>query len=204
MKPARLGSGAGRTGRPWSRLSLTASDRALGQVTAGLSLLATVLALWAVHAAMPANAIQLPLEASRTVQTLLPQGWAFFTANPAQVYPQAYQPGPGGQWVNTGGSLAVPGDLFGLDRSKRAQGTEIALLMQGIPARDWRTCTRLPTVCLSRAPAAARLINTSALQNMCGDVGIVQQQQLPWAWRGSGTIMPSQIVRVEVACHPAP
>jgi antimicrobial peptide system SdpA family protein len=204
MKPLKVGSGAGRTGRPWSRPSLTASDRALGWVTASLGLLATVLALWAVHAAMPANAIQLPLESSRTVQTLLPQGWAFFTADPAQVYPQAYQHGREGQWINSGGSLAEPGDIFGLDRSKRAQGTEMALLMQDIPARDWRACTAQPTACLSRAPVAARLINTSTLQNLCGDVGIVQQQQLPWAWHGSGTIMPSQIVRVEVTCHPAP
>ena len=204
MKPARLGSGADQTGRSWSRPSLTASDQALGRVTAGIGLLAVVLALWAVHAAMPANALQLPLEASHTVQILLPQGWAFFTADPTQVYPQAYQPGAGRQWINSGGSLVVPGDLFGLDRSKRAQGTEIALLMQGIPARDWRTCTVQPTACLSRAPAAAHLVNTSNLQNLCGDVGIVRQQQLPWAWHGSGTIMPSQIVRVEVACHPEP
>jgi antimicrobial peptide system SdpA family protein len=204
MTPLQVGSGAGQTGRPRGRPSLTDSDQALGWVTAALGLLVTVLALWAVHAAMPPNAIQLPLESSRTVQTLLPQGWAFFTADPAQVYPQAYELGRGGQWSNTGGSLAVPGDLFGLDRSKRAQGTEIALLMQGLQSRAWHTCTAQPTACLSRAPVAARISNTSALQNLCGDVGLVQQQQLPWAWHGTGTVMPSQIVRVEVACHPAP
>jgi antimicrobial peptide system SdpA family protein len=180
--------------------SQEAADRQLGRLTVAAAAIAAGLALWAVHAAMPPNAIQLPLESSRTVQTLLPQGWAFFTADPTEVFPQAYELGPGGRWIGAGGPLAVSSDLFGLDRSRRAQGTEIALLLQGVPAAAWHNCSTGPVACLSAWPAAIHVVNTSTLQNLCGDVGFVEQQMLPWAWRGTGTVMPSQVVRVEVTC----
>jgi antimicrobial peptide system SdpA family protein len=198
-----------RHGQSWARLtgglrtrcSLEISDRRLGRATIALGAFACVLTLWAVHAAMPPNAVQLPLESSRTMQVLFPEGWAFFTADPTAVYPQAYELGPGGRWIATGGSLAVPSDLFGLDRSRRAQGTEMALVLQGVPAADWRNCSGGPTTCLSAAPTAVHVVNTSTLQNLCGDVGFVEQQMLPWAWRNTATVMPSQVVRVEVRCN---
>jgi antimicrobial peptide system SdpA family protein len=180
-----------RHGQSWARLtgglrtrcSLEISDRRLGRATIALGAFACVLTLWAVHAAMPPNAVQLPLESSRTMQVLFPEGWAFFTADPTAVYPQAYELGPG------------------LDRSRRAQGTEMALVLQGVPAADWRNCSGGPTTCLSAAPTAVHVVNTSTLQNLCGDVGFVEQQMLPWAWRNTATVMPSQVVRVEVRCN---
>jgi len=191
----------------WARLTggsstrrLSVSDRMLGRATVVAGAIAAVLALWAVHAAMPPNAIQLPLESSRAFQTLIPEGWAFFTADPTAVYPQAYDLGPDNHWVSTGGSLAVPGDMFGLDRGKRAQGTEMALLLQGLPQADWHDCSVAPVTCLSAVPVAAHVVNTSTLQNLCGEVGLVEQQMLPWAWRGTGTVMPSQVLRIEVRC----
>jgi antimicrobial peptide system SdpA family protein len=192
--------GGPRTRRFSARRSWEATDRQLGRAAVAVGVLASVLALWAVHAAMPPNAVQLPLESSRTMQTLLPEGWAFFTADPTAVYPQAYELSPAGRWTYTGGSLAVSGDAFGLDRSRRAQGTEMALLLQGVSAGDWHNCTGGPTTCLSAWPVTAHVVNTSTLQNLCGDVGFVEQQMLPWAWRGTGTVMPSQVVRVEVRC----
>jgi len=176
------------------------TDRQLGRVTVALGVVAAVLAALAVYASLPASAIQLPRGVTSTAGLLMPQGWNFFTAPMRAVYPQAYERSSGGTWVYQGGSLAVPSDLFGLDRSRRALGAEIALLIEYLPARDWRSCGGAPTSCLADAPIAVRLVNTSTLDNLCGDVGFVQQQVLPWAWRGTGTVMPSLVLRAEVAC----
>jgi antimicrobial peptide system SdpA family protein len=154
------------------------TDRRLGQIVVGLGVVAVVVVALAVYAAVPPTAVQLPRQVTTAGQLLFPQGWAFFTANPQDVYPQAYERSDG-VWVNRGGSLAVPSDLFGLDRSVRATSTEIALLLQHVSVKSWRTCAGLPTTCLSAAPVSVHLVNTSTLDNLCGDVGLVQQEVLP-------------------------
>jgi antimicrobial peptide system SdpA family protein len=193
--------GAAVVPRPRAIKAIT--DRQLGRVTIALGAVGIALAGLAVYTSLPANAIQASVGLTRTVQTLMPQGWGFFTASPLTVYPQAFERSADGDWVNQGGSLAVPSDLFGLDRSRRALGAEIALLIQYIPGHDWRTCGQVPTRCLDRVPVAAHLVNTSTLDNLCGNVGFVRQQVLPWAWRGTRTVMPSLVVRAEVSCPPS-
>lgn len=175
------------------------TDRQLGRVTLGLGVTAVMLAVLAVYASLPVSAIQLPRGVTSTARLLMPQGWNFFTVSMRTVYPQAYKRSSG-TWVPQGGSLAVPSDLFGLDRSTRALGSEIAVLLEYLPARDWRSCGGAPTSCLTGAPVAVHLVNPSPLDKLCGDVGFVRQQVLPWAWRGTGTVMPSLVLRAELSC----
>jgi len=186
--------------RPRPRALSALSDRQLGQVTIVLGLIAALLAALAFYANLPASAVQLPQGVTTTAQQLMPQGWNFFTGNLRVEYPQAYELSSAGTWVYQGGALAVPSDLFGLDLSRRALGSEITLLVQFVPAHDWRSCTRTPTDCLAGTPVAARLVNTSTRDDLCGDVGFVRQQILPWAWRGTGTVQPSLVFRAEVSC----
>jgi antimicrobial peptide system SdpA family protein len=187
-------------GRPRPGAIHAITDRQLGRAVLGLAAVAVTVAGLAVYPALPPNAIQIPQGVTQAARLLVPEGWAFFTASPRTVYPQAYELSRRGTWRDQGGSLAVPSDLFGLDRSLRAEGTEIALLVQSVPARAWRDCGSVPARCLSAAPVAVRLVNTSTLDNLCGDVGFVRQQVLPWAWRDSGTVMPSLVLRAEVSC----
>jgi len=199
LRPTWSALGALLRQRP--RATRVLSDRQTGLITIMLGVAAVTAASLSVFAALPDSAIQLPRPVTQVAQELAPQGWAFFTASPETVYPQVYLPSRTGGWQARGGSIAIPSDLFGLDRSLRAQGTEIALLLQGVPARAWRSCGNLPSRCLSAAPVAIHLINTSTLDDLCGDVGFVRQQVLPWAWRGTGTVMPSLVLRTEVSCQ---
>ena len=166
-----------------------------------LGLIAAVLAALACYANLSASAIQLPQGVTTTASLLMPQGWNFFTAPMRTAYPQVYERSGSGTWAYQGGSLAVPSDLFGLDRSRRVIATEVALLIEFLPARDWRSCGRAPTSCLADAPVGAHLVNTSALDSLCGDVGFVRQQVLPWAWRGNSAVQPSLVLRAEVSCR---
>lgn len=189
--------------RPAWSATRAVTDRQLGRLTIAIGVAGVALAVLAVYASLPANAIQLPQTLTRSAGDLMPQGWNFFTASPLTVYPQAFERSASRAWVYQGGSLAVPSDLFGLDRSRRALSTETALLIQYLPERDWRKCDGAPTLCLDHAPVAMRLVNTSTLDNLCGDVGFVRQQVLPWAWRDTGTVMPSSVIRAEVSCPPS-
>ncbi len=184
--------------RPDRRRELT--DRQFGWIALGLGLLALSIAGLAVLSSMPIAAVRLPGPPEEAAQVLLPEGWAFFTANPEAVYPQAYVRSADGSWLYQNGSLARPSELFGLDRARRVTSAEIDILLRGVPGRAWRACGSLPARCLSLAPDAVRLVNRSPDVGLCGEVGFVRQQVLPWAWRDTEVVMPSTVVRAEVSC----
>jgi antimicrobial peptide system SdpA family protein len=177
------------------------SDIRLGRQVAAAAMVSAFLVVLVVHAALPASPFELlPPGAKKAVIAMAPEGWSFFTKSPRDPSPVLYWRAPNGGW-HSGAlrPLARPGRLFGLDRAGRAQNTEIALLMDAVPPGAWRTCEQGPAVCLADAPSAAVVANGSH-RTVCGDVGIVVQEVLPWAWRDAPTVMPSKVVRVWVAC----
>jgi antimicrobial peptide system SdpA family protein len=180
----------------------TAPER-LGAVVAALIALGALVCGYVVHAQLPANAVQLPYEArlSHSVRLVLPQGWAFFTRSPRAPDVVPYRR-VDGRWVS---ALATPNaeprNLFGLSRTARAQGVELGVLIGDVRPDQWLACTVDPLVCLDRATPVA-LTNTSLVPTLCGEVGLVSQQPLPWAWSEARdeTVMPGRVARLETSC----
>jgi antimicrobial peptide system SdpA family protein len=178
-------------------------DRVLGGRVALVGLVAAVLALYVVHGSLPTNPLSLPLERSSTLRAFVPEGWGFFTASPRDTTPLPLRRGPSGVWTSVAaGALAVPADAFGADRVRRAQGTEIALVLHDVPKGSWSTCREAPAACLERLPVFGTRSDVSPGKTICGDIGFVRQEVLPWAWRSAAgqTVMPSQVLRLRVAC----
>ncbi|WP_443047605.1 SdpA family antimicrobial peptide system protein [Streptomyces sp. NBC_00354] len=80
-------------------------------------------------------------------------------------------------------SLAPHSNLFGLERSQRAQGPEVAYLEAAVP--NWIECSGTLERCLPRAAEtpAAKLENRSPVQTLCGDSFITQESVVPWSYR---------------------
>jgi antimicrobial peptide system SdpA family protein len=176
------------------------ADQRLGRAVVILATLAAVIVVYVLYAALPATAFQLPFSNPRAVRLLVPEGWAFFTKSPLSPDPTAYG-FRGGHWhpLNAG-PQATLSNVMGLDRLARSQGTELAILMQQIPPGSWSPCRQAPVACLSRLTVQRTVLDTSTHRTVCGDVGLVMQQVLPWAWRNLRTVMPSTVVRVTVTC----
>jgi antimicrobial peptide system SdpA family protein len=175
-------------------------DVRLGRRVAIVLTSALVLVGYVVHAALPAAPFALPGPESQMVRMFLPEGWAFFTKSPRSPSPVVYRRGPDGRWLDIGaGPLADPLDFMGLNREGRSQGTELAMLMALIPRRAWSDCDRPPVACLSALTPVSEVANLSH-RTVCGDVGLVVQESLPWAWRDTEAVMPSDVVRVMVTC----
>lgn len=186
------------TGRADAALS---SNVKLGFLTIVLGIFATVLAVYVTHSAIPNNPVKLPLEHPTAAREIMPEGWAFFTSSPETVYPQAMIRDARGGWHFEEESIAVPSGLFGVDRSQRARGTELSLVLATAPPHQkWSSCSGAPAICLAKLPVMAHLVNHSHLRDICGSVGFVRQEVLPWAYRRTGTIMPSKVLRAWVAC----
>lgn len=172
-----------------------------GQRVAVVLLLAAVLVTYVVHAALPATPFPLPGPSQLSVSTILPEGWAFFTKSPRSESLMVFQRTPDGDWEDIT-NLAQPGPrgLMGLNRRDRSQGTELALLLAGLDQEDWQACEREPTACLSTLTDSDHLVNRSTHHSVCGEVGFVLWEVLPWAWRDAPTVMPSKVVRGHVTC----
>ena len=165
-----------------------------------IALFATV-STYAVHAAMPANAIELPGEASFDARVIMPEGWKFFTKDAREPRLLAFTR-DGERWTSSDVGANADGPWLGLDRRRRLQGVEIGLLLEALKTASWNKCAIGPVDCLEAAPVVAEVVNVAGITTLCGDVALVRQEPVPWAWAAHAheTIMPSTFLRVSVQC----
>lgn len=159
--------------------------------------------LYAVDASLPYNALELPLVGRQTARTLVPEGWKFFTrdATEPRLYP--HHRDLAGAWLSADlGANAEARHWFGLRRTSRVQSIELGALVANIDESQWRDCEVSTDICLDAAPIAAIIVNVHPLRSLCGDIGLVLQQPVPWAWaRRLGRVtMPARVLRLEVIC----
>lgn len=179
--------------------------RRLGLLTLGLVLGWATLTVYVLHAALPYNPIRLPFEDRFDVRLVLPEGWAFFTRDPKDERMLPMIRGERDQWRRASQTPNFqPRNFFGIDRAARAQGVELGLLLEEARGAERAACEEAPEVCLARIPVAQRVHNRSPNPTLCGQVGVVFQKAVPWAWSRSSQekkiIMPSQILRMDVEC----
>ncbi|GIH11519.1 hypothetical protein Rhe02_95860 [Rhizocola hellebori] len=176
-------------------------DLRLGRRLVTTGAIALVFMAYVLHAALPATPFGLPFEQKRIVQTVLPEGWAFFTISPRSPDVVVYGTGPDNAWHRlTVNAHSGSGALLGLNRRNRSQGTEVALVANQVPPEVWSACDRDPLDCLSTLTPQRTVANFATQQTLCGEVGMIMQEVLPWAWRDLPTTMPSKVVRVVVTC----
>jgi antimicrobial peptide system SdpA family protein len=157
---------------------------------------------YAVHPVLPFNAIRLPGESAVDVELLLPEGWGFFSRNPQEEVEHFLKRTSGGSWQPLlPDSYASPRFALGLSRRGRASTQEARWLIQRLPASSWSKCTEAPTLCLEHAPRIT-IKSAQPQQALCGEVGIVLQKPVPWAWarHQKDVCMPSRVARLWIAC----
>ncbi|MFD6420487.1 SdpA family antimicrobial peptide system protein [Streptomyces sp. NPDC060198] len=165
-----------------------------------------VLALYVAQAALPPNAVRLPMqeEAKPVLTAVAPQGWAFFTksARDTEYAPFAFDRNG---WHHAAlAPHAKASNAFGFDRASRSQGIEVALLTRS-PGTRWVECgnARRAEACLAAVPTGVHTTNASPEPTLCGRVAVVQLEPVPWAWRDlqSGTHTALRAAVWEVECR---
>ncbi len=142
------------------------------------------------------------------IRVLLPQGWGFFTRDPREARIIPFGLDTEGEWTELGlGPHSRARWLFGLDRRSRAQGLEIGTLFGAVPDDAWVDCDSGPTsmeprACLDAA-SPLQVDNPSPIPSLCGQIGLVRREPVPWAWRGAADQieMPAQVLRLDVRCR---
>jgi antimicrobial peptide system SdpA family protein len=153
--------------------------------------LLTVAGLSSVAVTLPSNIVwertQLP-KVRAVMNMIAGQSFGFFTRSPETEQFDVYRLRPDG---SVGGSLLVtpqakPANLFGISRTQRAQGPEIANLIRAVPTDGWNDCVVLDRrTCiqgLSNQPKV-RLRDNSLVPTVCGDIVLTIESTAKWAYR---------------------
>ncbi len=176
--------------------------RLRGVITLAIMSAFAVPTAYAFHGAIPYNQLKLPAEEQVSPMTWAPQGWKFFTREPQEEQPFAYALQADGSWSP---ALKWPNartdNLLGLGREGRVQGVELGLLLQDMTKSSWKECDESPIHCLD-ASTRRELRNASPHPTLCGTIGVVLQEPVPFAWREAGAkaIMPSRVAKLDVKC----
>jgi antimicrobial peptide system SdpA family protein len=181
--------------------ALAKRGRSLGAVTLLFATFSAIFAIYALHSALPANAIDLPFERAARVRDWFPEGWAFFTA-PAQREVSLPFRRVGGEWVSANaGPNASAKNAFGLTRAARVQGLELQVLVEQAVPDDWKQCDEANASCFDTAPVR-QVINRMHKPTLCGEVVISEQKPVPWAWSKlkKPFSMPAKVLRMEIKC----
>lgn len=180
------------------RNSTARAARRAGAILILLVLGWSTLAAYALHSAFPYNPISFPAEGSIQLQRWFPEGWGFFTRDPRLSDPQAYRLEEAGRWEAV--DFRTGPSFLGFNRSARAHGFEMNMLLQQVSSTGWAECNEEPTACIVKEKVQQVLMDTAVSPMVCGNVALVIQEPIPWAWRASSVVMPSKILRLDVRC----
>ncbi|WP_191267543.1 SdpA family antimicrobial peptide system protein [Nocardiopsis terrae] len=157
--------------------------------------------------ALPSNTLS--FRDGGTVRTLfartMPQNWAFFTKPPndPELVPYTVNEAGAVEFASTMPNGRVD-NLYGLSRTQRAQGPEIANLANQI--EEWTDCGSLNGDCLSGVASGApvqRIENTSPVPTLCGKVVIARTEPVPWTYRDKyrGWRIDDEMALIEARCQ---
>jgi antimicrobial peptide system SdpA family protein len=159
-------------------------------------------------ASLPVNTMSPSAEIRFALRQVVPQGWRFFTRSAREEQLTLYLHHEG-EWTNLSRAPVSRGrNAFGLNRAVRAQQVELGMLLRdanliyGDTNASSQPCTGAPTDCLHGARPPLTLVNRTARPGICGTVGVVFVQPVPWSWRSQrhNIDMPSRNLQLAVAC----
>lgn len=134
---------------------------------------------------------------------IFPQAWPFFTKAPDSPELAAYDP-ISRQSLSLFPNSAVR-NWYGLSRTQRAQGPEMANLSNSVPTSEWVECLAYEGDCLDVAAArpSVKLNNDSSVPTLCGSLVLVVTTPVPWEYRNeyAGWRVDSKAVHVWSDCE---
>ncbi|WP_164878204.1 SdpA family antimicrobial peptide system protein [Microbacterium enclense] len=141
----------------------------------------------------------------RAAQAIAPQGWAFFTKSPRGPVPTAYR-WDGDEWVSADrGPNAQLRWAFGLNRESRLTEFDMQTALAEVDESWWRDCPGRhdDAECLSdTAPRPVASVGHDL--RLCGEVGLVRREPVPWAYREYVERTAGQSLRLTVDCEEIP
>lgn len=159
----------------------------LGSVYWSLAIFWGTLAVLLFLTAMPYSSLEMEKTTKLGFQRLLPEGWSFFTKSPRDPYVFILKVNDGKLELYDHLPNSNPQNLFGAQRTGRAIGVEFGRLTQNLSEDNWLECNPKNLLALAKSDTVPTITlkNTYEKPLLTGEVIIVTQEPIPWAWRNA-------------------
>jgi antimicrobial peptide system SdpA family protein len=153
-------------------------------------------------ASVPEAAVRLPIKATISTLSFLPQGWAFFTRNPREPVLEAWIV-EDGRWRMLPLNVSGAEEIFGFRRTLRLRALELGTLAATLQPKDWQRCSGSIGDCVDAGSlsTATRVVNRSTARQLCGHLVLAVREPQPWAWRWRTIPMPTRVTRIHAECR---
>ena len=165
----------------------------LGVVRIGVGLAVATIGTGVFVANQEDSAVAVPAREQTAIRAVLPEQWGFFTRSPRE---------PSVVAITSDGDRLYPNVQaryrFGADRTPRAVGIEIGVMLRSIPDDAWIRCrSGIPDDCARDAPPT-RVTGTPQL---CGAVTLLRFTPAPWAFLAAGSAQDRiEATRIRASC----
>jgi antimicrobial peptide system SdpA family protein len=174
-------------------------------LTAGLILVWSLWAILNLTSSLKENALHAPLRDRALLQSLTPQGWAFFTRNPREERTLAWMRRPSSlEPANLADYRGAPWN--GVKRALRNRALTINAVASHLSEKDWQACEGDLLACVKSSEVAPKPVVLEINDNsgLCGEVVLQKESPTPWAWRNAFHRVKkhTQFARAAVKCFP--
>ncbi len=145
------------------------------------------------------NPVRLANSNAQEINSLFPQGWAFFTRDPREEIIRLYEQEEKDYiYLNKSSSLLVA-DIFGIKRHKRRLSSELAEIIKKIPSKSWMSYENEKLFeSMSLLKVTDTLKNEFKNNILKGEKIIYRSKRVPWAWSSSNVKMPYMLAKVYI------
>lgn len=137
--------------------------------------------------------------------TVLPESWPFFTKPPSDTEITAYVLDDGTLRSASAFPNAHRDNWFGVLRTQRAQGPEMANLTSPLPAENWVECAEdrsRDCLLIAAENEPVSIVNDYPTQTLCGNVIIVETAPVAFSYRDmyEGWRLDENAVHLDIEC----
>ncbi len=141
------------------------------------------------------NAIGFSSNASSTLYSFMPQGWAFFTRDPKEDIFNFYQIDDDNLVLLNEAPSLNPKQFFGFNRTSRKINIDMSYLVTNIPSKLWKDFSNMGCE-LYNLNSHSFLSQNLQNDEFKGEYLLVKKRRKPWAWKTGQTKMPQKAVRI--------
>lgn len=134
----------------------------------------------------------------KLVFQVLPQGWGFFTRSPRDENLTIYKKNEEGELERLDNKNFTFGNFYGLSRADRIKHLQLGPLLAKANDSLWTKCENNDFVNCTSGLNQIKSINEFNQPLLKGEIFVVRQKLVPWAWSKNKLKSPAKIISLYV------
>ncbi len=166
-----------------------------------ITILYSTLIILVVFSNVPYSELSIQGQLKKYIQTVLPQGWEFFTLNPRSEYTVIYKYNSNGEIIIQDFKNSSTNSYLGISKINRIRNIELEVLISRTDSSKYITCFSFEELKnISDTTTCYTIKNTTNIHAMKGTFLIRKTTPIPWAWycNNPNLFIASKIIKIKI------